>query len=785
MANEATQVQWRRGTDVECAGFTGAIGEIVVDTTNNKLYVHDGVTQGGHLVSGGGEGLSAYELAVQNGFVGTLQEWLNSLQGTPGLEGGDGLDGSIITVNELLPNSTEGTIVYYNGQLYIYHEGEWILLSEYVIGESGITGDVSGIPIVSSLPTEDNYEGRIVMLSTDNKLYIYTNDEWVLLIEVVGPVENAITTVDSLPSTGTEGQLVIFEDEIYIYKDSTWVLLKNQLTPDAPEGIEIVDVLPTSGNINNRVVFLTTEDTTFSPPTTYAANKLYKYVDSNWIAVVEATGVAEEVADGSITTAKFAAGIVPVEIVSTLPTTSNFEGRVVFLTTDNKMYRHTGSSFVSTTAATDITGELTTTQIANNSITTGKINTSAITADKLDANSVIAGKIAAGAISATEIASNAITTTKLAAGQITTEKIASLAITAEKIATGTITANQIAANTITGGKIQAAAIGTSQLAADSITAEKVQGNAITAGKIQAGSISTDKMSANSINGDRIATNTLTGDKIYSNSITAGKIQAGAIGTTLLAANAVTADKLDTNELITGTAQIADGIISTLKIGDDAVMVPLSVNGEEECSLSFSVTSAMVNSNLQVNFTSFAEIVMGTNSVNNVSINDYCLDAESGPTLPTTNLYKGRRFITTNSTILRYFYDGSGWRLDYNNDEYELANDYSSNTSIITTISSFPPADPEVGRIYKLGSRLYRCFYEEFDGFFYSKYTDIVNGIYKIPYLLRSERPHESTIGTTIGTRAAYIGNYTVRQYKYTQDPDQDVRTSLVLILNKR
>ncbi|MFZ1962202.1 MAG: hypothetical protein WAU78_01805, partial [Roseiarcus sp.] len=41
------QLQLRRGTAAQVAAFTGAIGEIVVDTTNNRLVVQDGATAGG------------------------------------------------------------------------------------------------------------------------------------------------------------------------------------------------------------------------------------------------------------------------------------------------------------------------------------------------------------------------------------------------------------------------------------------------------------------------------------------------------------------------------------------------------------------------------------------------------------------------------------------------------------------------------------------------------------------------------------------------------------------
>ena len=43
----AVQVQYRRGTASQIAGFTGAQGEMVIDTTNNRVVVQDGATAGG------------------------------------------------------------------------------------------------------------------------------------------------------------------------------------------------------------------------------------------------------------------------------------------------------------------------------------------------------------------------------------------------------------------------------------------------------------------------------------------------------------------------------------------------------------------------------------------------------------------------------------------------------------------------------------------------------------------------------------------------------------------
>jgi hypothetical protein len=47
----ASQVQYRRGTNAQNAAFTGALGEITVDTTNGTLRVHDAITAGGSNIA--------------------------------------------------------------------------------------------------------------------------------------------------------------------------------------------------------------------------------------------------------------------------------------------------------------------------------------------------------------------------------------------------------------------------------------------------------------------------------------------------------------------------------------------------------------------------------------------------------------------------------------------------------------------------------------------------------------------------------------------------------------
>jgi hypothetical protein len=69
-------VQFRRGTTAEHASFTGAAGEVTVNTTTNQLIVHDGTTVGGHVIgtsngsSGGASTLT--DLNITDGTSGQV-----------------------------------------------------------------------------------------------------------------------------------------------------------------------------------------------------------------------------------------------------------------------------------------------------------------------------------------------------------------------------------------------------------------------------------------------------------------------------------------------------------------------------------------------------------------------------------------------------------------------------------------------------------------------------------------------------------------------------------------
>jgi len=266
--------------------------------------------------------------------------------------------------------------------------------------------------------------------------------------------------------------------------------------------VRVVAVLPTLPDALYPVgtqVYLTTD------------GKMYRNVANAWtasFAAVDMTGqvIAGQIADAALTTAKFAASIEPVTLVTSVPGAKSTS--MVFNTTDGKMYRWNGSAYISTVATTDITGTLADAQLAG-------IAASKITGQLTDAQLAgIAASKMTGSITSTQITDGAISTPKILAGAITTAKIATDAVTANEIAAGTITAIEIAAGAITAGKIAAGSIVSTDIAAGAITAGKIAALSITAAEIAADTITAGQIAAGAISASEIAAGAITADKLF-------------------------------------------------------------------------------------------------------------------------------------------------------------------------------------------------------------------------------------------------------------------------------
>lgn len=134
---------------------------------------------------------------------------------------------------------------------------------------------------------------------------------------------------------------------------------------------------------------------------------LHRWDGSGWVAIVQSVELPD-----------FGVGLKPIKLVTSLPSSGIVQGDVVFLTTDNKLYRYTGTAWTAAIAGSDIVGTIDGTQLA--------------------ANSIVAGKIAAGAINSTHVGANLLIANlaNIQDALITDAKMVSL--NAAKLVAGTI-----------------------------------------------------------------------------------------------------------------------------------------------------------------------------------------------------------------------------------------------------------------------------------------------------------------------------------------------------------
>lgn len=310
-------------------------------------------------------------------------------------------------------------------------------------GAISITKFADGITPVEILPATPsagdpgNFVGRQVYNTTDGLLYTFNGTTWEPIEADVldgsitsAKLADAAVTADKL-ATAAVTELKIAADAVTAVKIATGAVLEAKLAANAVTVSKIAD-----GAV-----------------------------------------IAAKIADAAISLSKFASGIRPVETVATLPVTGNVEGRLVYLTTDDKLYRWTGSAWTAEVAASNITGQLTDAQIAavaaakvTGQITGTQITDGAITTAKIFAGAVTTASLAAGAVVADKIGANAVTAAAINAGAVTTAKLAA----------GAVTANELAANSVIAGKIAAAAVSTNELAANAVVSAKIAADAITA-----------------------------------------------------------------------------------------------------------------------------------------------------------------------------------------------------------------------------------------------------------------------------------------------------------------
>jgi len=163
----ATQVQQRRGTTAQHNVFTGANGEVTVDTSKDTLVIHDGTTQGGFPL--------AKEASVLPLAGGTMTGTISNFTST-GID--DNATSTAITIDASENITCGGRVTIDGGTGY---------------GNLEIGGN-SGAHIDLKAPNSDDFDARL--LTTGNGLSISTNTG-------VGSVRLQHETATKLATTST------------------------------------------------------------------------------------------------------------------------------------------------------------------------------------------------------------------------------------------------------------------------------------------------------------------------------------------------------------------------------------------------------------------------------------------------------------------------------------------------------------------------------------------------------------------------------------------------------
>ena len=435
-------------------------------------------------------------------------------------------------------------------------------------------GDAFGIEPVSTLSgVTGAHVGQIKFLTTTNTLYVWTGTAWSTDLFTASTVDPGSITAASFAS--------------------------------GVEPISAVTSLPSpTGYTGPSIVFLTSD------------KKLYRYNSSvpEFTTLVNTTDLS-----GTLGENLFSDTVRPIERVGTLPTSDLTTGRVVMLTTDNKLYRYSGTSWTSAISAADLddqvnlatqvfgqvqaasltAGQISTASIQAGAVVADSISSGAISAVKLAADSVTANAIAANAVTASEIAANTITTTQLNTSQIFADSAVIGAIQSSSITTAAVVSaigtfefiqsQNIQSNAITGGKIAASTIDASKLNVSNLAAISANLGAVTAGSINAAQVT-----ISNINGSNVSSGTVPTARLdVSGIISAGGIVVNGANISDLTNNSgfINSGQVNSNVTSISGGVITTGTVNANRINIDGIT--LSRSGDSLIIKSGGVDTAQI------------------------------------------------------------------------------------------------------------------------------------------------------------------------------------------------
>jgi len=188
-----TILQLRRGTTAENAAYTGAAGEITVDTTLNKVLLHDGSTAGGAATVGNLQG------NIQLGKTGANE--IDTASGNLTIDSAGGtitLDDNVTISGNLTVSGTTTTV-----------DSTTVSIQNAFVFE-GATDDAHETTLTTIDPTGDrtislpNVSGTLPVLAAASTTQITSTPEELNILDGVTATASELNILDGVTSTASE-----------------------------------------------------------------------------------------------------------------------------------------------------------------------------------------------------------------------------------------------------------------------------------------------------------------------------------------------------------------------------------------------------------------------------------------------------------------------------------------------------------------------------------------------------------------------------------------------------
>lgn len=193
----------------------GDIGDTIINTG-------PGTGMWGPPPSQGPAGDSAYQVAVDNGFVGTESQWLDSLEGAPGAPGDDGAPGAPGAPGT---PGADGASAYdiAVSEGFVGTESEWL---ESLQGSDGAPGS-PGAPGAPGTPGADGASAYEIAVEDG---FVGTESEWLASLQGADGAPGA----PGSPGSDGDSAYEVAVSEGFVGNEAAW--LASLVGPEGPQG---------------------------------------------------------------------------------------------------------------------------------------------------------------------------------------------------------------------------------------------------------------------------------------------------------------------------------------------------------------------------------------------------------------------------------------------------------------------------------------------------------------------------------------------------------------------